>query len=118
MPEGRVANATYDHTSLLATVRKIFRLTDFLTKRDAAANTFDNIFLPAARKTTDTPANLSLLVRRRPGLSVVPQERGLSEYQRSLVALAAALEAPRSEQDAAAQVAAMTGKFLAGVQAP
>jgi hypothetical protein len=46
------------HTSLLATVRKIFGISGALTRRDAAANTFEDLFLPAPR--SDTPATLSI----------------------------------------------------------
>lgn len=45
------------HTSVAATLKEIFGLPKFLTKRDAAANTFTEVFsLSAPRK--DTPAQL------------------------------------------------------------
>jgi hypothetical protein len=100
---GKVAHATFDHTSLLATVKKIFGLPDFLTRRDAAANTFEDQLLTEARKTEDTPATLSALVRRPRGRSA-PDERGLSDHQRALVALSMALDAPQSEHHAALEV--------------
>lgn len=114
---GKVAHATFDHTSLLATVKKIFGLPDFLTRRDAAANTFEDQLLTEARKTEDTPATLSALVRRPRGRSA-PDERGLSDHQRALVALSMALDAPQSEHHAALEVTARTGRLLAGPQAP
>ncbi|MEC4682205.1 MAG: alkaline phosphatase family protein [Nitrospirota bacterium] len=41
---GVIDHAVYDHTSLLATVKKVFGLPRFLTKRDASANTFESRF--------------------------------------------------------------------------
>ena len=56
---GGVDSTPYQHTSVMATARKIFGVDAApLTKRDAAANTFEHLLaeLPAAR--TDTPATL------------------------------------------------------------
>lgn len=39
-----VDHTDYDHTSLLATVKKLFNLPDFLTERDKAASTFEHNF--------------------------------------------------------------------------
>jgi phospholipase C len=46
---GSVCNEEYRHTSLIATLRKVWRLGDAFTRRDATAPTFDHVF------TLDTP---------------------------------------------------------------
>ena len=55
---GQIESQRLQHTSVLATLKKMYGLPDFLTKRDASANTFDQLFeeLPAPR--TDTPKKL------------------------------------------------------------
>ena len=55
--QGVADDTTYDHTSLPATIKKMFGLPSFLTARDAAAATFDRNFLAQARQVTLT--NLS-----------------------------------------------------------
>jgi phospholipase C len=57
VPRGVVYSKPLQHTSVLATVRKLFAVGGALTRRDAAANTFEDLFLPAPR--TDTPATVS-----------------------------------------------------------
>jgi phospholipase C len=86
---GRVDHTVYDHTSVPATIKKMFGLPRFLTARDAAANTFDRNFLPDAR-------SVSLTNLRRLVPAAAPAAGGgvLSAYQRSLLALAQALGNP------------------------
>ena len=56
---GRIVSRVFDHSSIPATVKKVFGLPAFLTKRDAQANTFEDLLdLPVARH--DTPANLGI----------------------------------------------------------
>ncbi|MDQ3813757.1 MAG: alkaline phosphatase family protein, partial [Armatimonadota bacterium] len=55
---GQVDSTRYQHTSVLATVKKMFGLEDFLTKRDASANTFEQLFQELESPRTDTPAKL------------------------------------------------------------
>jgi phospholipase C len=89
--KGRVDHRVYDHTSLLATVKGLFGLPEFLTRRDAQANTLDDAnFVGTPRALDDTPANLSALV---PSHAPAPRARKLSDLQQSLVALSAALGA-------------------------
>ena len=109
---GKVDHRLYDHTSLLATVKKLFNLPDFLTERDRVAKTFEGNFLDTPRATKDTPANLSDLISRTPAPRVSPDEQGLSGYQQSLHALAEAMQLPQSEHAAAAQVDAHVKRFL------
>ncbi len=55
--KGGIDPQVYDHTSLLATVKKIFNLPDFLTQRDAAAATFENN-LALEQPRSDAPLGL------------------------------------------------------------
>ncbi len=58
VPAGKIDSTRYQHTSVLATLKSMFGLPTFLSKRDASANPFDRLFqqLPAPR--TDTPRTL------------------------------------------------------------
>jgi Phosphoesterase family len=61
--KGRVDHRVYDHTSLLATVKTLSGLPEFLTRRDAQANILDDAnFLGTPRPRDDTPSNLTALV--------------------------------------------------------
>ena len=125
IPRGSVDHTLYDHTSLLATVRKRFNLAAPLTNRDAGANTFDsNLSLTTAR--TDTPRELfpagaspqPLLARAAVYAPLSPDAAKaalaageasaapLSEFQQSLVELAGNLDV--SEPPAAAMLTAAT----------
>ena len=55
---GVVDSTAYQHTSVLATLKNLFGLSAFLTKRDAQARPFDGLFQKAAKARTDTPATL------------------------------------------------------------
>jgi len=57
VPKGLVYSKPLQHTSVLATVRKLFGMPGALTRRDAAAASFDELFLPVPR--SDTPVSLS-----------------------------------------------------------
>jgi phospholipase C len=52
-----VDTTVYEHSSLLATVKKLFNLPDFLTQRDRNANTFEHLF-EGTRFRHDTPKQL------------------------------------------------------------
>jgi len=54
---GTIVDTVFDHSAIPAMLKKTFGLKDYLTKRDAAANTFEHVFnLDAPR--TDAPVNL------------------------------------------------------------
>lgn len=55
---GRVDSTQYQHTSILATVKKLFGWDQFLTKRDASAKTFEHLFAELSAPRTDTPQTL------------------------------------------------------------
>ena len=89
--EGVADHTTYDHTSLPATIKKMFGLPSFLTARDAAAATFDRNFLPQARQVTLT--NLGARVAAASAAAVVP-DADLSQHQLSLESLAEVIANP------------------------
>ncbi len=61
---GRIINTVFDHTSIPAMAKKTFGLPNYLTKRDAQANTFEHVFdLDVPR--TDTPSDLGAPVPAR-----------------------------------------------------
>jgi len=94
--KGRADHRVYDHTSLLATLRALFRLPDFLTRRDAAANVLDDAnFLELPRAADDMPANLGALVPPTPPASR-RIGRKLSDLQQSLLTLGAVLRSPQA----------------------
>ena len=68
--EGIADHTTYDHTSLPATLKKMFGLPSFLTARDAAAATFERNFLAQPRTVT-----LTDLGARLRGASAVTRAR-------------------------------------------
>ena len=53
-----VESRPLQHTSVLATVKRLFGLSSFLTKRDASATAFDDLFARRATPRTDTPMTL------------------------------------------------------------
>jgi len=55
---GTIDSTRYQHTSVLATVKKMFGLPNFLTKRDASANTFNRLFDELSAPRTDAPKKL------------------------------------------------------------
>jgi phospholipase C len=54
----RVDSTRYQHTSVLATLNRMFGLGGFLTKRDASANSFEALFDEVAELRDDTPVTL------------------------------------------------------------
>jgi phospholipase C len=86
-----VVKTIFDHTSILATVKKVFNLPSFLTARDAAANSLEALVVPL-RPDASLPRNLSLLCGAPIAAPATPV--ALSDYQRSLVNLASVLHMP------------------------
>jgi len=62
VPKGAVihepASSHYDHTSFSATLKNMFDLPNFLTKRDAGAATFDHVWKSVEEPRTDCPLAL------------------------------------------------------------
>uniref|UniRef100_A0A0A8XQH9 Non-specific phospholipase C6 n=1 Tax=Arundo donax TaxID=35708 RepID=A0A0A8XQH9_ARUDO len=89
-PVGPTDTSEFEHSSIPATLKKIFNLSsDFLTKRDAWAGTFEHIFTELDQPRTDCPETLPEVPFERPSPS---KEHGwLSDFQRELVELASFL---------------------------
>ncbi|KAH6797174.1 non-specific phospholipase C6 [Perilla frutescens var. hirtella] len=89
-PKGPAKNSEYEHSSIPATIRKIFNLSShFLTHRDAWAGTFEQVFSELKSPRTDCPEVLPDVTPLR--RSQTDEKRGLSEFQSEVVQLAAVL---------------------------
>ncbi|KAK1307460.1 hypothetical protein QJS10_CPA10g01155 [Acorus calamus] len=87
-PSGPYPTSQYEHSSIPATVKKIFNLKDFLTKRDAWAGTFETV-LTRTTPRTDCPVTLPDPPKLR---KAGPKEEAkLTEFQEELVPMAATL---------------------------
>ncbi|CAM0871289.1 unnamed protein product [Alopecurus aequalis] len=89
-PNGPTPTSEYEHSSIPATIKKIFNLrSDFLTKRDEWAGTFEQIFTDLEGPRTDCPETLPEVpfVRTHPA----KEHSLLSDFQRELVELASFL---------------------------
>ncbi len=111
--EGRADHTVYDHTSLLATLKKMLDLPSFLTARDAAANTFEGNFLTDARA-----VSLTNLSARVPEVTTAPApgSEKMSTHQRSLLALARVLSAPPTGAGVSGEAVEHAKTLLADVQ--
>ncbi|XP_074580998.1 non-specific phospholipase C6-like [Curcuma longa] len=89
-PNGPTLTSEYEHSSIPATIKKIFNLSsDFLTQRDAWAGTFDNVYSELTSPRTDCPELLPVVPPLR--VTELDENRRISEFQSELVQLAAAL---------------------------
>ncbi|XP_020202893.1 non-specific phospholipase C4 [Cajanus cajan] len=87
-PSGPSPTSQYEHSSIPATVKKIFNLPEFLTKRDEWAGTFEGLLTRSSPR-TDCPEKLPDPIKLREGAA---QEKvKLSEFQEELVQMAATL---------------------------
>ncbi|XP_020680107.2 non-specific phospholipase C6 [Dendrobium catenatum] len=90
-PNGPTANSEYEHSSIPATLKKIFGLkSEFLTKRDAWAGTFEHIFEELSSPRTDCPEILPSPFPTRSSTEI-KEDSFLSEFQAELVDLASVL---------------------------
>jgi phospholipase C len=84
---GTVDSTAYRHTSVLATVKKMFGLKDFLTKRDTTANTFEGLFTQLGTARSDTPKTLKRVPLPKIGVAPTdpahPANRALDETQQA-----------------------------------
>ncbi|KAJ3676264.1 hypothetical protein LUZ60_003676 [Juncus effusus] len=84
------ATSEYEHSSIPATVKKIFDLpSPFLTRRDEWAGTFEGILKTRTEPRTDCPVQLPMPIKIRE--SEANEEAKLSEFQQELVQLASVL---------------------------
>ncbi|OEL24710.1 Non-specific phospholipase C4 [Dichanthelium oligosanthes] len=105
-PSGPKPMSQYEHSSIPATVKKIFGLNEFLTKRDAWAGTFESV-LTRATPRTDCPETLPEPVRLRE--AEAEENREISEFQAELVQLGAALKGDHATE------AFQTDKLIEGM---
>ncbi|KAJ1292666.1 hypothetical protein BS78_01G007300 [Paspalum vaginatum] len=87
-PSGPHPTSEFEHSSIPATVKKIFGLDGFLTNRDAWTGTFDSV-LTRDTPRTDCPLTLPEPVKLRQ--TQAAEHAPLSEFQQELVQLAAVL---------------------------
>lgn len=91
-PNGPTSDSHYEHSSLPATVKKLFNLpSDYLTQRDAWAGSFESLLYQRSSPRTDCPVELPSppwSLRH----SIANGSRATSEFQQELVQLAAALK--------------------------
>ncbi|GAB2234772.1 hypothetical protein Droror1_Dr00004037 [Drosera rotundifolia] len=94
-PSGPEATSQFEHSSIPATVKKLFNLKDFLTKRDAWAGTFEGLL---TRKTprTDCPVTLPVPVKLRDRDAI--EDQPLTDFQRELVQMAACLNGDHKKE--------------------
>ena len=87
--KGTIDHTEYDHTSIIATVRKCFGIAAPLTQRDANANTLEGLLTLSAPR-ADTPLMLERPPRApaRAGAARAARAQPLSDLQRQLLALA------------------------------
>ncbi|KAL9239370.1 hypothetical protein vseg_013701 [Gypsophila vaccaria] len=89
-PKGPTPSSEYEHSSIPATIKKMFNLTsNFLTQRDAWAGTFDDVVGQLTQPRTDCPVVLPDVTPLRK--TQANEERELSSFQREIVDLAAVL---------------------------
>jgi phospholipase C len=58
LPRGRIDSTAYRHTSILGSLKELYGLSDFLTKRDRTAASFVSLLSELAALRTDTPTTL------------------------------------------------------------
>ncbi|KAH9613941.1 hypothetical protein KSS87_016153 [Heliosperma pusillum] len=89
-PRGPTPNSEYEHSSIPATIKKIFNLkSNFLTHRDAWAGTFEGVVTQLTQPRTDCPEVLPEVTPLRK--TEPSEEKELSSFQREIVELAAVL---------------------------
>ncbi|KAG6681139.1 hypothetical protein I3843_13G065200 [Carya illinoinensis] len=90
-PDGPKQHSQYEHSSIAATVKKLFNLeSNFLTKRDAWAGTFEDYFYILDTPRDDCPETLpEVKISLRP--RGPKEDASLSEFQVELIQLASQL---------------------------
>lgn len=87
-PTGPELTSQFEHSSIPATVKKIFNLDAFLTKRDTWAGTFDSVL---TRTTPRIDCPLTLPEAKKLRETEAEEEAKLSDFQKELVQLGAVL---------------------------
>ncbi|XP_057828371.2 non-specific phospholipase C1 [Cryptomeria japonica] len=90
-PDGPTPDSHFEHSSLPATVKKLFNLkSDFLTKRDAWAGSFESYFYIRDTPRTDCPETLPEPVKSSRPVPI-DEDKKITEFQEELVILASQL---------------------------
>lgn len=95
-PSGPYPTSEFEHSSIPATVKKIFNLKSFLTKRDAWAGTLECVINRTSPR-TDCPMTLVDPVKTRE--DGPDEEAKLTEFQEELVQLCAVLKGDHIDDD-------------------
>lgn len=89
-PKGPAPDSEFEHSSIPATIKKIFNLSsNFLTHRDAWAGTFEGVFGELTSPRTDCPETLPDVAPLR--TTEAKEDGALSEFQSEIVQLGAVL---------------------------
>jgi phospholipase C len=84
IPQGSVFNDEYRHTSLIATLRKSWGLGEALTRRDASARTFDDLFTLDQPRDPETWAKIAALPVPASHLDEDAIAKGLSQLGKTM----------------------------------
>lgn len=87
-------DSEYELSSIPATVKALFGLPAFLTKRDAWAGSFDDIFLQRTEPRTDMPTHLPDLPAPAPGVAAAELALPCNDLQHELARIVGALNDP------------------------
>ena len=88
---GKSTTVPFDHTSIIATVRKRFDITQALTARDAQAPDLDSVLILPQPTNLGPPRLKALPYAPSPETAAVAQTKPLNSMQKALVGLAANL---------------------------
>lgn len=132
-PTGPTNTSEYEHSSVPATLKKLFGLPDFLTARDAWAGTFETLWQQRSSPRTDCPLSIPVADHPSPVFAHLSEEQfsaaPMSELQREFVVVAHALAEGEhlpfpaeleglSEADAGRYVVAAIRKYFAAAHLP
>jgi hypothetical protein len=126
IPRGTVDSTVYDHTSVSASLNELLDLPEFLTKRDAAAETFGHLITDTKR--TDAPETLPRASNTLPAARTTARletaevvasldERSrapLTEFQQSLIDFTRTLPPPEDDRLRVARAANVPADEHAG----
>jgi len=90
-PNGPVEDSEFEHTSIAATLKKMFDLPNFLTKRDEWAGTFEHVFMNRTEPRTDCPMKLPSINKPSKALLETEKSKPTTDLQDSFLILASSL---------------------------
>lgn len=113
--KGAFDNTVYDHSSICATIKQLFGLGQFLTRRDARANTFDRL-ASLVQPRLDAP---NVLPRIPDADQMGPADGPATELHRGLTAMveslvdpnAGANPTPKTEQESGRRIRAAMDQY-------